>query len=105
MTATRSFTDAVYAVVARIPRGRVMTYAAVAAAAGVPGAARAVGNALNRNRDFARVPCHRVVRTDRTAGGYVGGIAAKRALLAAEGVHFDSDGRVAAANVVPGPTH
>ncbi len=50
------FFRTVYRLVAQIPRGRVSTYGDVARAAGKPGAARAVGNAMNRNRDCARVP-------------------------------------------------
>lgn len=61
-----------------------MTYAAVAAAAGRPRAYRAVGNILNANRD-PRIPCHRVVRSDGTTGGYNRGAATKRRLLREEG--------------------
>lgn len=79
-----SFTEAVLAVVRRIPAGRTMTYAQVATAAGRPRAYRAVGNILNKNHDPA-VPCHRVVRSDGTTGGYNRGAAAKRRRLRAEG--------------------
>lgn len=54
---------------ARIPKGRTMTYAEVAAAAGSPGAFRAVGNIMSRNWD-PKIPCHRVVRADGQPGGY-----------------------------------
>ena len=67
-----SFTEQVYAVVSRIPRGQTMTYLAVAQAAGSPRAYRAVGNILRRNPDPKLVPCHRVVRSDGQGGGYFG---------------------------------
>lgn len=79
------FEKKVYAVVQKIPRGRVATYAAIARAAGRPQAARAVGNALNKN--FLRsVPCHRVVRSDGAVGGYNRGAAGKIRLLRREGI-------------------
>lgn len=72
-------------VVRRIPVGRVATYGDVAALAGQPRAARAVGNIM---RDCRRpdVPCHRVIAAGGRLGGYGGSEALKRALLAAEGV-------------------
>ncbi len=67
-----------------IPYGRTESYAQVAAAAGNPRAVRAVGTACARNPLPVVVPCHRVVRSEGTAGGYAGGPEAKRALLALE---------------------
>ena len=87
------FAARVYAVTRRIPRGAVATYRQVAAAAGAPRAARAVGNILNRNPDAPRTPCHRVVRTDGGLGGFAWGSARKRALLRQEGVAV-ADGTV-----------
>ncbi len=79
-----TFTEQVKSVVRRIPRGSVMTYREVAVAAGRPLAARAVANVMAKNYDPA-VPCHRVVRSDGTLGGYNrGGEGAKRAILQAE---------------------
>ncbi len=80
-----SFTEKVYAVVAGIPRGKTMTYSEVARRAGSPGASRAVGNIMAHNPDTKRVPCHRVIRSDGTMGGYRYGIKKKVALLRAEG--------------------
>lgn len=78
------FTDAVHAVVKAIPPGSTMSYQAVAEAAGRPRAARAVANLMARNYD-PEIPCHRVVRSDGTVGGYNrGGEAAKRAMLESE---------------------
>lgn len=80
-----SFAARVYAAVRRIPVGRVATYGDVAAAAGRPRAARAVGN-LMRGCPHRDVPCHRVVAAGGRLGGYGGNEALKRSLLRAEGV-------------------
>ncbi len=63
------FAARVYAVAAKIPKGKTMTYAEVARAAGSPRAYRAVGNILSKNYN-PKIPCHRVVRSDGQAGGY-----------------------------------
>jgi O-6-methylguanine DNA methyltransferase len=81
------FAARVLAAVRRIPPGRVATYGDVAAMAGHPGAARAVGN-LMRNCGRADVPCHRVIAAGGRLGGYGGHEVLKRTLLAAEGVVF-----------------
>ena len=86
------FKESVYKIVQKIPRGRVSTYAMVAKAAGSPGAAQAVGNAMRENKKpfykpgKNRVPCHRVVKSDGTLGGFSGGIRKKIELLRSEGV-------------------
>lgn len=64
--------------------GQTATYAAVARLAGHPKAVRAVGTACATNPLPVVVPCHRVVRSDGAMGGYLGGVEAKRALLALE---------------------
>lgn len=69
---------------ADIGYGTTASYATIAAAAGSPKAARAVGSACALNPLPVVVPCHRVVRSDGTLGGYAGGLDAKRALLALE---------------------
>lgn len=80
-----TFQDNVRAVVRQIPKGQVMTYKQVAYAAGKPNAARAVANTMANNFD-PTVPCHRVIRSDGTLGGYNrGGVAQKRAILQREG--------------------
>lgn len=61
-----------------------MSYKEVAEAMGYPKAYRAVGNALNKNRDFINIPCHRVIRSDGKAGGYVLGVKKKIELLQEE---------------------
>jgi methylated-DNA-[protein]-cysteine S-methyltransferase len=64
--------------------GHTASYAAVAAAAGSPRAVRAVGTACATNPLPVVVPCHRVIRSDGSSGGYRGGPVAKQALLALE---------------------
>jgi O-6-methylguanine DNA methyltransferase len=65
-----------------------MTYAQVALAIGRPAAVRAVGNALNKNPFAPQVPCHRVVKSDGSLGGFAHGPRAKQALLKNEGVVY-----------------
>ncbi len=80
-----SFSKKVYAVVAKIPKGKTLTYGEVAKRAGAPNAARAVGTALSKNFD-PKIPCHRVVRKDGGMGGYNrGGSRKKLGLLQKEG--------------------
>ncbi|NPU83333.1 MAG: methylated-DNA--[protein]-cysteine S-methyltransferase [Syntrophaceae bacterium] len=78
----------------RIPRGRVRTYGSLAAAAGHSGAARAVGSVMASNPFPLAIPCHRVVRSDGSLGGFGGGPALKRDLLEQEGIRFDGRDRV-----------
>lgn len=80
------FEKKVYLAVAAIPRGEVRTYGWVARRAGRPGASRAVGNALNKNPFAPAVPCHRVVRSDGTPGGFSRGCAEKVRMLRSEGI-------------------
>ena len=70
---------------ARIPFGKVSTYREVAAKAGNPAASRAAGNALGSNPIPVVVPCHRVLRTGGSLGGYGGGLDVKELLLRLEG--------------------
>jgi len=67
--------------------GATMSYGELAAASGRPGAARAVGYAMAHNPVPLIVPCHRVLASDGTLGGYGGGLEMKRALLAIEGAN------------------
>jgi O-6-methylguanine DNA methyltransferase len=85
MNQKHAFARKVQAIVRKIPKGQVQTYGEVAAAAGRPGAARAVGNVMAHNDDKT-VPCHRVIRSDGKIGGYNGiNGASKEKLLRAEG--------------------
>jgi methylated-DNA-[protein]-cysteine S-methyltransferase len=78
------FRRAVLGCLAEIGYGRTQSYAQVAAAAGSPRAVRAVGTACATNPVPVVLPCHRVVRSDGSSGGYVGGADAKRTLLSLE---------------------
>lgn len=82
------FTARVLAVVRRIPYGSVATYGEVAALAGRPRAARAVGNIM-RTCSRPDVPCHRVIAAGGRLGGYGGSELLKRTLLLQEGVVFN----------------
>jgi len=75
----------VWETVSRIPYGEVRSYRLVAEEAGFPNAYRAVGNAVGGNPVTIIIPCHRVVRSDGTLGGYGGGEDLKKKLLTLEG--------------------
>ena len=75
------FQRRVWIEIARIPYGETLTYARLAARAGAPGSARAVGAATGRNPLSIVVPCHRVVGSDGSLTGYAGGTARKAKLL------------------------
>ena len=92
---TDSPTKRIYEAVKRIPKGRVATYAQVAAMAGNPKMCRAVGNALHKNPDPEGTPCYRVVNArGELAGEYAfGGSWAQKELLEADGIEV-VDGRV-----------
>ena len=74
----------------KIPRGSVKTYSQVAKDIGKPLAIRAVANAIGKNPYAPKVPCHRVIRSDGSLGGYSGkgGIKTKRFLLKKEGIRL-----------------
>jgi methylated-DNA-[protein]-cysteine S-methyltransferase len=80
----KGFRSVVLAHLPRIPYGATESYGQVAAAAGSPRAVRAVGSACATNPVPVVVPCHRVVRSDGSPGGYAGGPAAKELLLRLE---------------------
>jgi AraC family transcriptional regulator of adaptative response/methylated-DNA-[protein]-cysteine methyltransferase len=80
-----AFQQAVWQELRRIPPGETRSYAAIAAAVGKPGAVRATGSANGANPVAVLVPCHRVVRSDGSLGGYAYGLDRKRKLLDAEG--------------------
>ena len=78
----------VWAYLRKIPRGSVKTYSQVAKGIGKPLAVRAVANAIGKNPYAPKIPCHRVIRSDGTLGGYSGkgGVKTKRLLLKKEGI-------------------
>jgi methylated-DNA-protein-cysteine methyltransferase related protein len=95
-SATSPSYRAIYAVVSRIPRGRVATYGQVAILAGLPGRARLVGYALHALRDGSRLPWHRVVNargeiSPRSDGGMD---VVQRLKLERERVRFDGRARI-----------
>ena len=80
-----AFQEAVWRELRKIPPGETRSYAQIAAAIGKPGAVRAVGTANGDNHVAVLIPCHRVIRSDGSLGGYAGGLDRKRRLLEAEG--------------------
>ena len=82
---TREFGRAVLDQLALVPYGELTTYGALAAKAGRPRAARAVGTVMNRNPVPIVLPCHRVVGSTGSLVGYAGGLDRKRTLLELEG--------------------
>ena len=79
------FSQKVYEIVKKIPKGKTLTYKEVAKLSGRPLAFRAVGNILNKNYD-KEIPCHRVIRSDGKMGGYNRGNKKKVEILRMEGV-------------------
>lgn len=82
-----AFQEAVWQELRRIPPGETRSYAEIAAAVGKPKAVRAAGSANGANNVAVLIPCHRVVRSDGTLGGYAYGLAIKAELLAREKPH------------------
>jgi methylated-DNA-[protein]-cysteine S-methyltransferase len=82
------FQKKVWGALIKIPKGKTITYKELARRIGKPEAVRAVASAVGANPCAPEIPCHRVVRSDGTLGGYSGkgGIKTKRALLIKEGV-------------------
>jgi methylated-DNA-[protein]-cysteine S-methyltransferase len=90
LTSAMNFNQRVWALTARIPRGKIATYGDIARALNSK-AFRAVGTALNRNPYAPQVPCHRVVGATGALTGFAGGIPKKRRMLLDEGVQFVGD--------------
>jgi O-6-methylguanine DNA methyltransferase len=84
------FRDRIYELCKQIPKGKVATYGQLAAMAGSPGAARAVGMCMKTNPNAPHTPCHRVVASDGKLTGYSAGdgISTKKKMLEEEGVRF-----------------
>ncbi|MDP1552135.1 MAG: MGMT family protein [Methanobacteriaceae archaeon] len=77
-----------------IPKGKVSSYHLLAKYLGNEKGARAVGNVLSSNPFPIIIPCHRVIRSDGTLGGFQGGLDMKKALLENEGINFDNKGKL-----------
>ncbi len=84
------FQKKVWLALTKIQKGQTMTYKELAKKVGRPDAVRAVANAVGSNPLLVTIPCHRVVRSDGTLGGYSGkgGVKAKRKILLEEGVNI-----------------
>jgi len=80
------FQQKVWRAIQTIPKGQTRSYTWLARKVGRPKAVRAVANACGANPYPIVVPCHRVIRSDGTLGGFSGGLKLKRKLLAAEGI-------------------
>lgn len=83
-----TFNEKVWDALKQIPKGKVATYSSIAKKVGSPRAFRAVGNACNRNEHAPIVPCHRVVASDGSLGGFAGGLKKKIQLLKEEGIEI-----------------
>lgn len=84
-----AFQRRVWDELAKIPYGQTRSYGDIAAAIGRPGASRAVGQANHQNPVAPMIPCHRVITSTGTLGGYGGGMELKRSLLEHEGAQVD----------------
>lgn len=98
------FEQRVYHLLEKIPEGKVTTYAEMAQQLQC-GSAQAIGQALKRNPFAPEVPCHRVIKSDLTIGGYSGKtqgakLREKIKLLRDEGVTFDASGKLASSRQV-----
>lgn len=86
-----SITDQdVYALLSKIPSGKVSTYGDIAKALGHPKAARAIGRIIANNPNPILVPCHRVVKSNGEIGGFAYGEQRKRQILEKEGIKFQN---------------
>jgi len=80
------FQQTVYQALLKIPYGKTASYGDIAAMIGKPKAARAVGQAVNKNPLMIIIPCHRIIGKDGSLTGFYGGLALKEALLKNEGI-------------------
>ena len=89
-TSGTNFQKKVWKEIKKIPKGRTKSYKELAIAIGHPKSARAVANACGKNPNPIITPCHRVIASDGSIGGYSGegGVIKKRTLLAHEGVYL-----------------
>ncbi len=86
------FDEQVWNQISKIPRGKVASYQYLAEQIEKPKAARAVANACGRNQKIIEIPCHRVIRSNGSLGGYSGpgGLEQKKDLLQSEGVDINN---------------
>lgn len=88
-----SFQQKVYDALMLVPEGKVTTYKKLGEYIGCR-SSQAIGQALTRNPHAPAVPCHRVIKTDNSIGGYAFGVPQKRYILEAEGVFFDANNQL-----------
>jgi methylated-DNA-[protein]-cysteine S-methyltransferase len=88
-----SFNERCYEVLVRVPKGKVTTYKEIAKQLKSK-AYRAVGNAMNKNPDSPKVPCHRVVNSNGNVGGFASGTKNKIEMLMKEGIKIDKNNKV-----------
>jgi len=86
-----AFDELVWEQLKKIPKGKVTTYKQIALALGKPNSSRAVGNACNRNPNAPSVPCHRVVKSDGSLGGYNKGLKRKILLLETDSIRIKNN--------------
>jgi len=91
MKHSSDFQIKVWQEIEKIPYGETRTYKDIAIAIGKPNAHRAVANACGKNPKPIEIPCHRVIRSDGSLGGYSGkgGVSTKRKLLKREGISLN----------------
>ena len=82
---SNAFNEICYCFLKQVPKGKVVTYKAIAEKLNTK-AYRAVGNAMNKNPNPIKVPCHRVIKANGEIGGFASGIANKIKLLKSEGI-------------------
>jgi len=86
-----NFEERVWKIAKNIPKGKITTYGEIARKLGRPKAARAVGNALNKNPYAPQVPCHRVVKANGEIGGYAKGVTTKITILKKEKIEIKNN--------------
>ena len=82
-----NFNERCYEILKKVPRGKVTTYKEIARALRSK-AYRAVGNAMNKNPHAPKVPCHRVIKSDSSVGGFASGTRKKAEMLRKEGIEI-----------------
>ncbi|MDO8537449.1 MAG: MGMT family protein [archaeon] len=87
----KSFNERVWDKCKKIPKGKVSTYGEIAKAIGSRDSSRAVGNALNKNPFAPQVPCHRVIQSNGSIGGFADGTNKKIKMLKTEGIEIKNN--------------
>jgi methylated-DNA-[protein]-cysteine S-methyltransferase len=85
------FKNKVFSVCKKIPKGKITTYKEIAIDIKNNNSSRAIGNALNKNTNLIKIPCHRVIRSNGEIGGYAKGQKEKIKLLKSEGIEIKNN--------------